>query len=458
MRASGAIVLMLAAAPVAAQSGNAWQQYASPMEAGFSAEELTAAHAFADSVRSGAVMAVYRGRVLAAWGDVARKMPAHSVRKSFVSALYGTAVARNEVRLDATLAELGIDDDAGLSAIESTATVRDIIAARSGVYLPAAYAPIEQDSMRPARGSHAPGTHWFYNNWDFNVAGVIYERATKTNLYEAFDQRIARAIGMEDYAPADGYLVIEPSNSRHPAHTFSVSARDMARFGLLYLQNGRWGDREVVPGSWVRESTQPHSDLGNGEGYGYMWWTYRAGSVPRYPNLNRHDVYMARGTGGQAIIVVPGADLVVVHRGDTENGRNVSGGNVWQVAERILAAREGEPRAQPVISALTPRPFASQLPSATVPAVVALEPAALARVVGSYELAPGTVVRVFLFDGRLFINVPGEGEAEMFALSPLEFTIRVQPGVGIRFETDASGTVTGVALRLGRQEMRAPRR
>jgi CubicO group peptidase (beta-lactamase class C family) len=461
MRAAIPLVLVttLSAAPLAAQTQEGWRQYASPDEAGFSAGELEAARVFADSVGSGAVLAVHRGRVLAAWGDVARRIPAHSVRKSLVSALYGIATAGGHVRLDATLGELGIDDDTRLSAGEKAATVRDVLSSRSGVYLPAAYAPAEQDETRPARGAHAPGTHWFYNNWDFNVAGAIYERVTQTNLYEAFDSLIARPIGMEDYSPADGHVVIEPSRSRHPAHTFDISARDLARFGQLYLQNGRWGDRQVLPASWVRESTRAHSDFGAGTGYGYMWWTYAPGSLgDAYPHLDRHELYMGRGTGGQAVYIIPAADLVIVHRADTENGRAVRGFHVWQIAERIVAARERDPAAAPALIELTPTPLASQLPAATRPDFIELDAASRARVTGTYELAAGEDIRVFLFEGRPFINVPGEGEAEMYAVSPLEFRLRVEPGVRIRFEADAAGNIVGVVLRLAAREMRAPRR
>ena len=135
-----AVVLVatgLAAAPTPAHA-QAWQQYANPADAGFSAQQLSDVREYADSARSAAVMAVYRGRVLVAWGDVARKIPLHSVRKSLVSALYGHAIAAGRMRLAATLAELGIDDRQPLSADERTASVRDLISARSGVYLPAA--------------------------------------------------------------------------------------------------------------------------------------------------------------------------------------------------------------------------------------------------------------------------------------------------------------------------------
>ncbi|MGQ0562642.1 MAG: hypothetical protein ACT443_12305 [Gemmatimonadota bacterium] len=92
-----------------------------------------------------------------------------------------------------------------------------------------------------------------------------------------------------------------------------------------------------------------------------------------------------------------------------------------------------------------------------MPAFIELDAAALARIVGNYELKPGATIGGFLWDNRPFINVPGEGEAEMFAVSPLDFIIRVEPGVSIRFEADASGSVTGLVLKLGSQEMRARR-
>jgi CubicO group peptidase (beta-lactamase class C family) len=289
-------------------------------------------------VQSAAVIAVYRGHVLAGWGDVARRIPVHSVRKSFVSALYGTALARNEVDLHATLAQLGVDDDTPLTAAEKSATVRDLLGARSGVYLPAAYAPADQDSTRPVRGSHPPGSHWFYNNWDFNVAGVIFERVTGEELYSAFAQRIARPIGMEDYAAGDGLEVLEPSLSRHPAHTFDVSARDMARFGLLYLRGGASAGRQVLPEDWVRSTTELDEPL-QPERYDGRTWGYRAGwwIVPR-PG-GRSD-FCAIGRYGQFVYVSPDHDTVFVRSGP---GRGDWGDRDWTelfyfTAERLALA------------------------------------------------------------------------------------------------------------------------
>src|SRR6185295_674313 len=158
------VMIALVAQPTPAP----WLQYGSRGDAGFAEEGLEKARRYADSVRSGAVMIVRNGTVVQAWGDVARKLELHSVRKSIVSALYGIARDRHEIDINRTLGALGITDLVPLSEAERGARVRDLLAARSGVYLPAAYADAEQDSARPPRGSHAPNTFFWYNNWDFN--------------------------------------------------------------------------------------------------------------------------------------------------------------------------------------------------------------------------------------------------------------------------------------------------
>ncbi|MDP2480300.1 MAG: serine hydrolase [Candidatus Palauibacterales bacterium] len=436
-----------------------WLQYAEPAEAGFDGDRLDRACDYADSVGSAAVMAVFRGHAVVACGAVDRNLELHSVRKSLVSALYGTAVAAGSIDLEASLADLGIDDGGKLTAAEGRATVRDLLTARSGVYLPAAYAPQSQDEERPERGSHSPGTFWFYNNWDFNVAGVIFERETGEDLYRAFERRIARPIGMEDWSPSDGFRAYEPTRSTYPAQTFRMSARDLARFGQLYLQEGRWDGRQVIPADWVRTSTTPVSDLGHGSGYAYLWWTYAPGalSADRYPTLSGQRIYMGRGTGSQAVWVIPGLDLVIVHRADTDHGREIHGVDAWRIAELISEARGGEPSSDPRLVALDPRPFASQLPAYRWPEPVTLDSAALQPFMGDYDLSSGGTVRVFRFRGDPYIHVPGRGDALLLPLGGDRFTVRVVAGVQVVFQRDATGAVTGVTLTLGNQTMRAAR-
>jgi CubicO group peptidase (beta-lactamase class C family) len=448
---------LLAGAGGIGEQAQPWLQYVAPEEAGFSSTALEEARKHADDGSSGAVMAIFRGRVLVAWGDVRRELGLHSVRKSLISALYGVAVGEGTINLDATLDELGIDDEPRpLTAAEKKARIRDLIAARSGVYLPAAYAPAGQDAERPARGSHAPGTHFFYNNWDFNVAGVVYERLAGQALYEAFAAKLARPLGMEDWSPADGILIFEPGSSQHPAHAFRMSARDLARFGQLYLQRGLWNGTQVVPEAWVRESTKPISNVGPGRGYGYLWWTYDAGSFgERYGPLDKYDAFAATGSGGQLVAVIPALGLVVVHRGDTDNNRPIGGGRAWTIVARIVAARTGEPTSEPRLGPLTPVPFASQLPAVVEPPFIELPREVLEGYYGEYDFGKDAPIRIFEWRDRPFVFLPGEGEGELFAVAKDSFTIRVMAGVRIGFVRDATGVVSAVVIRMGDREIRA---
>ena len=151
----------------------------SPATQGWSAETLDKAREISKSIGTTALMIVQNGVVVAEWGDVAVKSPAHSVRKSLFSALIGSAVEEGKIDLSSTLEELGIDDnEPSLTEIEKQATVGDLIKARSGIYHAALYETRRMTASKPERGSHAPGTFWHYNNWDFNALGTIYRRQT----------------------------------------------------------------------------------------------------------------------------------------------------------------------------------------------------------------------------------------------------------------------------------------
>jgi CubicO group peptidase (beta-lactamase class C family) len=174
----GILAALLCLLPIAAEAeehfpGMAWETVAAD-RAGWSKAKLAAAEAWSREIGSTAVMIVQHGLVVAQWGEVAAKTPLASVRKSLLNALIGIAVEQHQIDLDATLGSLGIDDNApSLSAAEKTATVRELLEARSGVYHPALYETARMAALRPPRFGHAPGTFWYYNNWDFNALGDL---------------------------------------------------------------------------------------------------------------------------------------------------------------------------------------------------------------------------------------------------------------------------------------------
>lgn len=289
-----------------------------PEETGWPSGLLAEARIAAVEFGSIAAVVVHRGRLVGFGGDLAQKVAVRSIRKSLLSALIGIEISRGRITLDATLAELGIDDLSPLTAEERQATVAHLLTARSGVYLPALAEDAALRAGKPARGSCPPGVTWCYNNWDFNALGTIYERATGRSLFRGLYEDIARPIGMADFRPEDGSYLRGPE-SDHPAYHMRLSARDLARFGLLYLNEGRWKEEQVVPSWWVRESTRAHAITPTGDGYGYMWWTtghngeagnrstaYRNRDLPKFR-------YFAQGADGQMIGVMPSLDLVIVN-------------------------------------------------------------------------------------------------------------------------------------------------
>jgi CubicO group peptidase (beta-lactamase class C family) len=141
--------------------GADWER-ADPASTGWSKEKLIKAEAWSNRIGSIAVMIVHRGAVVAEWGDTVAKTPLASVRKSLLSALIGNAVERGEMDLAQTIGALGIDDnEPSLTAEEKTATVGDLLKARSGVYHAALYESPGMAAARPPRFSHKPGTFWY---------------------------------------------------------------------------------------------------------------------------------------------------------------------------------------------------------------------------------------------------------------------------------------------------------
>ena len=293
--------------------GKEWAQ-TTPEAAGWDVQRTAAATAYAKEIGASSFMLIQHGVVVVEFGDIAARTELHSCRKSFLSALIGNAVARGQIHLDDTLEKLGIDDNPpSLTPEEKQATVRMLLQARSGVYHVAAYETAGMEEKWPVRGSHPPGSFWYYNNWDFNTLGGIYEKAVGRSIYASLADEIGAPIGMQDFRAKDGHDV-RIAESRYAAYTMKMSARDFARFALLYLHGGNWEGRQVVPAQWVAESTHPWSDTESG-GYGYLWWT----GDPATPGHRAEYVFppgsfWLEGHLGQYAVVVPSRDLIVVVR------------------------------------------------------------------------------------------------------------------------------------------------
>lgn len=275
------------------------------------------------------------------WGAVDRPTNLASVRKSVISLLFGIAVEKGLVNLDATLEELGIDDaPQPLTAKERTATVRHLLASRSGIYLPPLGEAQSWASRRPARGAHDPGTFWYYNNWDFNALGTIFEKTTGLEIGQAISEWLAKPLGMQTFCPE--HVTYEYADfTEHPMWRVYMSAEDLARIGALVLQNGQWNGQQLVPSAYIAESTSEISDVrefipnGIEDHYGLLWWI----------DSDKGHIWAA-GSGGQFMIIDRPNNLVTVVRNNT--GASIPG-SLWYATAQAESEIQASPeRAQAI--------------------------------------------------------------------------------------------------------------
>lgn len=335
--------------------GASWGQVDDPASVGYTPAGLERARAYAELVGAGPVFVAVGGQCLAAWGDAARSSYIASIRKSVLALLFGRLARDVGLNLDITLGQLGVDDLDPLTPSEKRATIRHLLQGRSGVYLKAAAESPLMVAGRPTRGAHAPGEHFYYNNWDFNALGAIFEQLSGMTVFAAVEEWLARPLAMEDFGAGSGRYWFDPA-SRYGAYHLDMTARDLARIGLLVARGGRWGDVDVVPSDWIAEATSVqtpsarigHSPAGVGVdlSYGYLWWIGPEDALSGFRFL------LGLGNGGHILAVVPDLDLVVVHRGWGQapyaavlpllgilvDGR-VDAGEPSQLAQRALTER-----------------------------------------------------------------------------------------------------------------------
>jgi CubicO group peptidase (beta-lactamase class C family) len=333
----------VSASAAAVYPGTEWERIGRPEEVGWSSAGLDSVRAKLATMSSTGLVAIVGGRELMEYGDVRVNSYLASVRKSVLSMVMGNYVASGRIRLNKTLAEIGIDDIGGLTAQEKEATILDLLTARSGVYHPASN-PGDNLDDAPPRGSQKHGTYQLYSNWDFNALGTVFEKETGRNIYDVVDTDLARPLGMQDWDRSIQQKSGDTTRSVHLAYHMNFSTRDMARIGYLMLREGNWAGRQIVPREWVRESTRaftPVSEMNPAShrkgpfGYGYLWWIWD-GPWATGPYAG---AYSGLGAVGQHITVLPALDLVVAHKTRPGERRSVTHPQYLELLDLIVKAR-----------------------------------------------------------------------------------------------------------------------
>jgi CubicO group peptidase (beta-lactamase class C family) len=161
-----------------------------------------------------------------------------------------------------------------------------------------------------------PGQVWNYNSGGSQLLSVIIQKTTGKSAQAYATEKIFKPLGITEvnwWKDQQGH-----STAGWGLHLTSF---DIAKIGYLFLQNGRWKDKQVISEYWVKESTKIQisvdSGFGSGSGYGYHWWVYT--DLPFY-------AYKAWGSFGKhsvMIIVIPNLDMVVVLAGDNSADKRI---------------------------------------------------------------------------------------------------------------------------------------
>ncbi len=299
-----------------------WKYNSQPEKNGWDTAKFKSLRKFViDSTQITGMMIIHKGSVVFEFGDVVENSYIASCRKSILAMLYGKYVKSGKINLNKTLNDLKIDDVGGLLPIEKEATIKDILEARSGVFHQASY-PGDFLDLAPKRGSVKAGSYWLYSNWDFNVAGYIFEKETGQTIYGEIEKQLAKPLMMQDWKRELQKKEGDSTRSYFPAYPMFFSTRDMARVGLLMLNKGKWMDKQIIDEKWVQEMINPITSYTEVDknipifrgkdysfGYGLYWWLWQNTTDNRFKGG-----YSAFGHWGQTISIFPAIDAVVVFK------------------------------------------------------------------------------------------------------------------------------------------------
>ena len=258
-----------------------------------------------------------------------------SVAKSFMSGLYGKALESGDID--------SIDDKVVkyIPSLEGSAyegaTIRNVLNMASGIKFNEDYMDPKSDINDMGRllglgGSMdqyavnlkskdvEPGERWKYVSIDTHIAAMVLREATGKNLHNLFNETYSNFLGF-DVAP---YYLTDGKNVAFALGGLNLTTRDYAKFGQLFLQDGIFNDKQVIPSSWVSQSTN-HSapTIGDrGVGYGYQWW------IPMPQEGSNKGDFTASGVYGQYVYVNPSKGIVIAkNAADREFTQNQYGYN-----------------------------------------------------------------------------------------------------------------------------------
>ena len=284
---------------------------------------------------------IYKGYVVAEFGDTTWVDPTYSVAKSMLASVAAVAmrdgkIANLDETVGATVKDGGYDSPRNAQVTwkmhlqQESEWEGSMWGKKDDFVGREAFGQGERKPREPKR----PGTFYEYNDVRINRLGLSLLRIFKKPVPEVFRDEVMDVIGASNqwkwvpyhnsYVDIDGRRMPSVSGGTRWGGGVWINSWDMARFGYLWLRGGQWGDRQVLPPAFVKAAVTPST---NGPDYGYLWWLNTR--QKNYPGLPA-TVYGARGAGSNTITISPDHDLVVVWRWHA--------GNEAEFVTRVIAA------------------------------------------------------------------------------------------------------------------------
>jgi CubicO group peptidase (beta-lactamase class C family) len=285
-------------------------------------------------------LVIYKGYVVAEFGDTTWVDPTYSVAKSMMATVAGIALREGKIALDEpvgkTVKDGGYDSPRNAQVTwkmhlqQETEWEGNMFGKKDDFVGKEAFG----EGERKPRELQRPGTHYEYNDVRINRLGLSLLRTFKKPVPEVFRDEIMDVIGGSNawkwvpyhnsFVDIDGRKLPSVSGGTRWGGGVWINSWDMARFGYLWLRGGKWGDKQLLQPDFVKAATTPSA---HGPDYGYLWWLNSQGK--NYPGLPT-TAFGARGAGSNTITILPQQDLVVVWRWHA--------GNEAEFVKRVVAA------------------------------------------------------------------------------------------------------------------------
>lgn len=267
------------------------------------------------------------GYMVAQWGDIKRVDMTFSVTKSFLSTMAGLALDKGLINsMEDKLTNYVWDGTFGGEhngkitwshlLQQNSDWTGELWGGKDWADRPPRQGGIDNWKFRELR---EPGTVMEYNDVRVNVLAYSLTHVWRKPLPQVLKKHIMDPIGASTtwrwfgyenaWTVIDGVQMKSVTGGGHSGGGIFISAEDMARFGLLFLNNGKWKDKQLISEDWIDKATTPSTPNTN---YGYMWWLNKEGGR-NWEGLSEH-IYYAAGFGGNFIVVDKEENLVVVTR------------------------------------------------------------------------------------------------------------------------------------------------